>query len=118
MMIPACWSRMFVRFWNLRNGGLMRASTTNTIRNGMRIPARLTIRPIRIVGLTPGAGAAVAAPPDGPAGSAAGSTEGPRPLMPHSRCGPECGSHNGLLGHRLASELGDESAATHHEHAV
>ena len=44
MMMPACWSRMFVRLPNRRNGGLMIASTTNAIRNGMRIPARPTIR--------------------------------------------------------------------------
>ena len=47
MMIPACWSRMLVRLPNRRNGGLISVSTTNAIRNGIRIPARPTIRAAR-----------------------------------------------------------------------
>ena len=47
MMIPACWSRMLVRLPKRRNGGLMIVRTTNAIRNGMRMPARPTMRPAR-----------------------------------------------------------------------
>ena len=46
MMIPACWSRMLVRFWNRRNGGLMIGQDRRT-RSGTGSGSRPGRRPAR-----------------------------------------------------------------------
>ena len=102
MMMPACWSRMFVRLAVFRNGGLMMASTAKAIRNGMRIPARLMSRADPL-GQRDGRGAASSTAPV---------------VMPRSTRRCRMRAHDRLLRHVRTGQLRHQAPAAHHQHPM